>query len=128
MNAQDDPPLEHWPVRGWVQAAALVAGRARREIERLCLRGVDIDYTDRVELLSARIEANCPAIVIIDTDLLAMPDGLTRMARSLRADVLTVALVNHWSEREERLIEAVDIVLHKPPRREEWLRLARLED
>jgi len=45
------------------------------------------------------------------------------MARSLRPDVLTVVLVNHWSEREERLHGAVDAILHKPPRHEEWQRL-----
>jgi hypothetical protein len=31
-----------------------------------------------------------------------------------------VALLNHWSEREERLRGVVDAVLHKPARRLEW--------
>ena len=108
----------------WRRAVALVSERARAEIEKLMpLPGIDLDFVDRIDQLSNRIESACPAIVIIDTELLSMPGEHCAIARSLRPDVLTVALVNHWSEREERLHGAVDAVLHKPPRIEEWQRL-----
>jgi hypothetical protein len=87
------------------------------------LFSLDITFVLRLELVSAHVESSCPEILIIDTDLLGLPDDLCRMARSLRPDVVTVALVNHWSEREERLTGVVDAVLHKPPRREEWRQL-----
>ncbi len=112
------------PLDGRRHSVALASEFARVEIEplleSLCL---DITFVTRVDLFSTCVESNCPEILIIDTDLLGLPDELCRMARSLRPDVVMVALVNRWSEREERLQGVVDVVLHKPPRREEWQRL-----
>lgn len=122
----DGTTLESWPVRrsAGVRAVALVTDRAREDIRHLlpsfC---AEILFEVRVDVFVARVESSCPEILIIDTDLLALPGDLCRIARSLRPDVVTVALVNHWSEREERLPGVVDVVLHKPPRREEWLQL-----
>ena len=125
----DRPRIELWsilphPLDRRHHAVALASHLARAEIEpllaSLCL---DITFVTRVDLLSTCVESNCPEILIIDTDLLGLPDELCRMARSLRPDVVMVALVNRWSEREERLQGVVDVVLHKPPRREEWQRL-----
>jgi hypothetical protein len=84
---------------------------------------IDLAPVDQLDRVSALVESGCPEVLVIDTDVLALPGDLCRMARSLRADVLTVALVNHWSEREERITSAVDAVLHKPPRLFEWQRL-----
>lgn len=125
----DRQRMEMWPtlprpLDGRRHSVALASELARVEIEplleSLCL---DITFVTRVDLLSTCVESNCPEILIIDTDLLGLPDELCRMARSLRPDVVMVALVNRWSEREERLQGVVDVVLHKPPRREEWQRL-----
>jgi hypothetical protein len=58
--------------------------------------------------------------VIVDTVVLAPPAGTCKMARSLRPDVATGALTHHWSVREERLYDAVDAVLHKTRRSDEW--------
>lgn len=121
--------LESWPVLPHVsaarrQAVALAAAPSRAEIERFVPSlSLDITFVARVDLLSAQVETSCPQVLIIDTDLLGLPEELCRMARSLRPDVLTVALVNHWSEREDRLAGVVDAVLHKPPRWDEWQRL-----
>jgi hypothetical protein len=106
-------------------ALALAPERARAEIERLLPSlSLDVAFVARIDLFSAQVETACPEVLIIDTDLLALPGDLCRLARSLRPDVVTVALVNHWSEREERLTGVVDAVLHKPPRRlEEWQQL-----
>jgi hypothetical protein len=106
------------------RAAALVTDRTREDITRaLPSLGACISFHSRTDLLVNMIEAACPPMVIVDTDLLALPDDLFAMARSLRADVVTVAVVNQWSEREDRLRRAADAVLHKPARREEWARL-----
>jgi hypothetical protein len=106
------------------RAVALASERARADIEgAVPSLSLDIAFVERVDRLSALVEVSCPEILIIDTDLLGLPGDLCRMARSLRPDVVTVALVNHWSEREQRLTGVVDAVLHKPPRREEWRRV-----
>jgi hypothetical protein len=121
--------LESRPVLPHVSGArrrvvALASERARADIERLVpTLSLEFTFVARVDLLSARVESSCPEILIIDTDLLGLPDELCRMARSLRPDVVTVALVYHWSEREERLKGVVDAILHKPPRRGEWQQL-----
>ena len=117
-------PVAPHPMRGARRAVVLASHRTQAEIETLLawLR-IDLTFVSRVDLLSDWVESNCPEVVMIDTDLLGLPADLCVMARSLRPDVLTVALVNHWSEREERLHNAVDAVLHKPPRPEEWKRL-----
>jgi hypothetical protein len=103
----------------------LVSAHARPEVQRV-LPGLALNVmlcTGHIDLLTAQVESACPQVLIIDTDLIAVPGDLRRFARSLRPDVQVVALVNHWSEREERLKDAVDAVLHKPPRRDEWERL-----
>lgn len=106
------------------QAVALASPRAREEIERLLpLLNLDVIFVGRVDLLSARVETACPEIIIIDTEVLALPGDLCHMARSMRHDVVIIALVSHWSEREERLKAVVDATLHRPPRRDEWERL-----
>jgi hypothetical protein len=84
---------------------------------------IELMPVDQLDRVSALVESGCPELIFIDTDLLPLPGDLCRMARSLRPDVLVVALVNHWSEREERLSVVVDAVLHKPPRLFEWQRL-----
>jgi hypothetical protein len=118
------PPVLPHPLDRRRHAVALASHLARAEIEPLLASlCVDITFVMRIELLSARVESGCPEILIIDTDLLGLPDELCRMARSLRPDVVTVALVNHWSDREQRLKGVVDAVLHKPARREEWQQL-----
>lgn len=121
--------LGSWPALPHVsaarrQAVALTSAPSRADIERFVPSLIlDITFVARVDLLSARVETSCPEVLIIDTDLLGLPGELCRMARSLRPDVVTVALVNRWSEREERLTGVVDVVLHKPPRWDEWQRL-----
>jgi hypothetical protein len=118
--------LESWPLAPPARhrAVALVTDRARGDIRRLLPSySAEIQFEARVDVFAARVETSCPQILIIDTDVLALPRDLCLMARSLRPDVVTAALVNHWSEREERLVGVVDAVLHKPPRREEWQRV-----
>ena len=103
-------------------ALVLASARLTTELERfLPALNLEAAFVSRVDHFSAAVETSCPEVLIIDTDLLALPGDLSRMAHSLRLDVITVALVNHWSEREERLRGMVDEILHKPPRRvEEW--------
>jgi hypothetical protein len=96
------------PERSWREVRAAVSG-LRLQAEFVAAPGV----------LLARVEAGCPAIVIVDMDLLSRVDDLTRFARSLRPDVHLIGM-SWWRSDHERLAEGMDLVLHKPIRRDEW--------
>ena len=126
-NASSAPPPAEAARVGPSRRRALVLASEGLcvDIERiLSSLSLTVAFVTPVDVFSAIVEAGCPQNLINHTDLLSLPGDLCRMAHSLRPDVLTVALVNHWSEREERLKGTVDAVLHKPPRRlEEWQEL-----
>ena len=81
---------------------------------------VQLDLSGTTELVVARLESDCPALLLIDTDLLGCPVDLCRFARSLRPDVKVFGLTYYWSEREEGLRFCADAILHKPARDTEW--------
>jgi hypothetical protein len=81
---------------------------------------LNLELLDDVGLVVARIGICCPEIVLVDADMLDCPEGLCRLARSLRPDVRCVALSCFWSEREETLRACADAVVHKPIRDGEW--------
>jgi hypothetical protein len=105
----------------WTELVGLVSVSLHRDIRRVTadLRIV-VELSDAVDLVTARIERRCPEIVLVDTDLVGRPDGLCRLARSLRPDVRFVALSCLWSEREETLRSCADAIVHKPMRDGEW--------
>lgn len=112
MDTFETAPLE---VIGLIPPA--LHGEVRRAIAGL---HVELALSDTTELVAARLESACPALLLIDTDLLGCPVDLCTFARSLRPDIKVFGLVNHWSEREEGLQSCADAILHKPPRRDEW--------
>lgn len=79
-----------------------------------------LDLSDRADVVVARLESACPALILIDTDLMGCPQDVCRLARSLRPDVRVVAMTYYWSDREEGLERCVDGILHKPARSREW--------
>jgi hypothetical protein len=110
--------------RDWAPVVALVAPGAEQQLCRIVRAlDVDIDYVSGVDQLVTRVETKCPRTIVVDADVLGWPASLVTLARSLRTDVFVVALLHHWSEREETLRQWVDAVLHKPPRLEEWMSL-----
>lgn len=112
IDAAETAPLE---------AIGLILPALHPEVRR-AIAGlhVELALSDTTELVAARLESACPALLLIDTDLLGCPVDLCTFARSLRPDIKVFALVNHWSEREEDLRSCADAILHKPPRRDEW--------
>lgn len=111
-------------VAGEDAAPPLVAGvLASPPLERairLALGGLNLrlDFISMSGLLVARIEAECPRLLILDLDICPGPDDLTRFARSLRPDILVAAVHWYWAERETPAF--ADVLVHKPVRRDEW--------
>ena len=112
MEALEPRPLE---------AIGLMPPALHLEVRR-AIAGlhVQLELSDTAELVVARLEGDCPDIVLIDTDLLGCPSDLCRFARSLRPDVKVMGLAYYWSEREEALRLCADAILHKPARDAEW--------
>ncbi len=103
------------------EALALVPEGLQPEVLRACHRlQLKVECLAAVDAFVSRVEAACPAVLFVDTDLLGWPLDLCKFARSLRRDVKVIGVTWHWSERDEALAACVDAVLHKPPRRSEW--------
>ena len=104
-----------------LDALGLVPAAMHPEVRR-AIAGlhVNIDLSAATELVVARIESDCPAILLVDADLLGCPEDVCRFARSLRPDVRVFGLAYYWSEREEALLMCADAILHKPARNAEW--------
>ena len=81
---------------------------------------VNLELSDTVGLVVARIASRCPEIVLVDADLVGCPERLCRLGRSMRRDVKFVVVSCFWSEREEMLRVCADAILHKPVRDGEW--------
>jgi hypothetical protein len=114
------------PLSGPLTAAAidgvgLVAAGLHDGVWR-ALRGLPLklELSDSVDIVIARIESACPALVLVDGDLLGCPADLCSFARSLRRDVTVLGMTYYWSERDDALCGCVDALLHKPPRETEW--------
>jgi len=104
-----------------LDALGLAAPLLQAEIKRLAAAyRVKLEWETAVGLFVARVESGCPALLLIDTDLLGCPDDLCKFARSLRPDVRVFGISCYWSERDEALLTCVDALLHKPPRRAQW--------
>lgn len=86
---------------------------------------LQLTFLESADLVVARVESDCPDMLLLDTDLLGCPSDLCRFARSLRPDVRVLALAYYWSEREDALHACVDAILHKPARDAEWRQLLR---
>jgi len=105
---------------------AFVAAPARR-----LLQGVFDDLSLRHELVASPGElverALClqPASVFVDADAPGCAVDLLRALRSVVPDALLVALNGYWSEHEQALRAASDLMLYKPPRAGAWQRALR---
>lgn len=104
-----------------IEAVGLIPAALHPEVRR-AIAGlhVHLDLSGATELVVARIESDCPAILLVDADLLGCPEDVCRFARSLRPDVRVFGLAYYWSEREEALLMCADAILHKPARNAEW--------
>ncbi len=113
-------PMDTFDARP-LDAVGLIPAALHPEVRR-AIAGlhVKIDLSGATELVVARIESDCPAILLVDADLLGCPEDVCRFARSLRPDVKVFALAYYWSEREEGLRACTDAILHKPARAIEW--------
>lgn len=112
MDTLDMPPLE---------AVGLVLPALHPEVRR-ALAGlhVHLELSATAELVVARLESDCPQLLLVDTDLLGCPADLCTFARSLRPDVKVFGLAYYWSEHEDTLRACADALLHKPARDAEW--------
>lgn len=127
-RVRDDAPETIAPQhRPALTAAVLACAALERDIRR-SLQGLNVklEFMPASGLLIARIESDCPQIVILDLDISPQPDDLARFARSLRPDVRIVSAQWYWADREAPVF--ADAVVHKPPRRDEWFpAIARME-
>jgi DNA-binding response OmpR family regulator len=116
-----DPASMDTPESAPLVAIGLIPQALHQEVRR-ALAGlhVQLDLAATADLVVARLESDCPDLLLIDTDLVGCPADLCAFAHSLRPDVKVFGLVNQWSEREESLRSCADAVLHKPPRSAEW--------
>ena len=108
-------------------AAVLACAALERDIRR-SLRGLNVklEFVPASGLLIARIESDCPEIVILDLDISPLPGDLARFARSLRPDVRIISAQWYWADRDAPVF--ADAVVHKPVRRDEWFpAIARME-
>lgn len=104
-------------------ALALMSPHFERDLRRLTDElGWHLEYSSATDVVTARIETSCPELVFVDTDLSARAEELFHFARSLRPDVWIIGVTYYWSERDERLHEIADAVIHKPARGDEWSR------
>jgi hypothetical protein len=114
-------PHEHQCVAP--NALALMPPSFERDLRRLTREfGLNLEFSSTAEIATARIEASCPELVLVDCDLLGRVEDLFRFARSLRPDVWLIGVTYYWSEREENLRGLADGLIHKPPRGDEWRR------
>jgi hypothetical protein len=106
---------------------ALMAGASAREL-RLAARDLRlvVYVIEDVREMVVRIEADCPRVVVVDTEWAADAEVILRFARSLRADAFLIGVTYFWSDRDEILQPLADAVLHKPLRRSECTRVLRV--
>ncbi len=124
------PTIEREPPRqATTSALGLIPRALHADVARI-VAGMPVQLTllESADLVAARVESDCPDILLIDTDLLGCPADLCCFARALRPDVRVLALAYYWSEREEALRECVDAILHKPVRDAEWKSILRRFD
>lgn len=116
-----DVPSTAPPPTALIEGVGLVAAGLHEAVSR-ALGGlpVSLELSATVDLIVARIESACPALILVDGDLLGCPADLCSFARSLRRDVTILGLTYYWSEREDTFRSCVDALLHKPPRETEW--------
>jgi DNA-binding response OmpR family regulator len=108
------------------ELVALMSSASARELQ-LAARdvGFAVCVIEDVREMVVRIEADCPRVVVVDSDWAGDAEVILRFARSLRADVFLVGVTYFWSDRDEILQPLADAVLHKPLRRSECTRVLR---
>lgn len=108
------------------ELVALMSSTSARELQ-LAARdlGLAAYVIENVREMVVRIEADCPRVVVVDSDWARDAEVILRFARSLRADTFLIGVTYFWSDRDEILQPLADIVLHKPLRRSECTRVLR---
>jgi len=81
---------------------------------------IAIEYLPDAGLFCARIEAGRPDLIAFEPELAEPAGDLVAFARSLWPDAGIFAVAHPWSERADDLRTAVDGLLYKPPRTEQW--------
>jgi hypothetical protein len=116
-----DAPSSGPPKAAVIDGVGLVAAGLHQSVSRALSRlSLRLELSESADIVIARIESACPALILVDGDLLGRPADLCSFARSLRSDVTILGLTYYWSEREEAFRGCVDALLHKPPRESEW--------
>ena len=103
---------------------ALVGPELHGDVRRIASGlGIAVECSGDVARAITIVTVRRPELLVIDTDLVCSPENLRAGVRAISAGVQLIALTCLWSERDERLRESVDGILHKPLRDSEWLKV-----